>query len=223
MPPLELLDSMDKVSRQSVITRAIRSYTITLMTRAYGRGTDFICRDEGLKKNGGVHVITTFYPEHESENKQINGRTCRQDDQGSARKIIFEEDLKVLGASDREFQSSGLGDQDIYLDRKRCAMEEKVYESMTKQFDVMLSKHNLAKQTCDAAMSEDWDSARRGFLELNDAITVSDDLSHTSSFHTIFVLDGSGSMEGNLIKRFQFIITFYRIAVQSTKFSLKNI
>ena len=52
------------------------------MTRPYGRGTDFVCRDQGLVKNGGVHIIVTFEPEDESEYKQLMGRTCRQDDPG---------------------------------------------------------------------------------------------------------------------------------------------
>ena len=40
----------------------------------------------------------TFLPEDDSENKQIEGRTCRQDDPGSARKILFAADLeKELG------------------------------------------------------------------------------------------------------------------------------
>ena len=36
----------------------------------------------------------TFMPEDDSENKQIEGRTCRQDDPGSARKILFALDLE---------------------------------------------------------------------------------------------------------------------------------
>lgn len=41
-----------------------------------------------------MHVVITFLPEDDSENKQIEGRTCRQDDPGSARKILFAEDLE---------------------------------------------------------------------------------------------------------------------------------
>ena len=44
--------------------------------------TDFVCRDQGIVKVGGVHVIITFYPEDESEYTQIKGRTCRQDNPG---------------------------------------------------------------------------------------------------------------------------------------------
>ena len=36
----------------------------------------------------------TFLPEDESENTQIEGRTCRQDDPGSVRKILFAEELE---------------------------------------------------------------------------------------------------------------------------------
>jgi hypothetical protein len=43
---------------------------------------DFVCRDQGLVKVGGVHVIITFYPEGEREYVQIKGRTCRQDNPG---------------------------------------------------------------------------------------------------------------------------------------------
>lgn len=43
--------------------KAIRRFATTFMTRSYGRGTDFVCRDDGLVKNGGVHLIVTFYPQ----------------------------------------------------------------------------------------------------------------------------------------------------------------
>ena len=33
---------------------------ISLLTREYGRGTDFICNDSTVNKKGGVAVIQTF-------------------------------------------------------------------------------------------------------------------------------------------------------------------
>lgn len=56
---------------------------MTLTTRSFGRGTDFICRDESVEKVGGVHVILTFVPEMNSEFIQIQGRTARQGNKGS--------------------------------------------------------------------------------------------------------------------------------------------
>ncbi len=44
---------------------------MTLATRSFGRGTDFICRDDKVETYGGVHVILTFVPEMNSEFVQI--------------------------------------------------------------------------------------------------------------------------------------------------------
>jgi len=80
--------------RDAVILRSVRQHKITLITRNYGRGTDFICRDDALVKSGGMHVILTFYPDIKTEEIQIKGRTCRQDDPGSFRAIIYWKDLE---------------------------------------------------------------------------------------------------------------------------------
>ena len=104
-PPLQLSDMLSESERESVVIKAARPYAVTLMTRAYGRGTDFACRDSALVKNGGVHVILTFVPDDRSEEKQICGRTCRQDNPGSIEKVLFEDDLSYIGASEREFRT----------------------------------------------------------------------------------------------------------------------
>jgi len=78
-----------------------------------------------LHTSGGVHVIITFLPEDDSENKQIEGRTCRMDDPGSARKILFAEDLEVLDASENGFMSSGFTNWDAYLLECRSKHEVK--------------------------------------------------------------------------------------------------
>ena len=56
-------------------------------------------------------------PEDESENKQIEGRTCRQDDPGSARKILFAADLeKEFGIEKIENARANSGkDWDTFL------------------------------------------------------------------------------------------------------------
>jgi len=70
-----------------------------------------------------VHVIITFLPEDESENKQIEGRTCRQEHPGSVRKILFAKDLeKELGIEQIEnvFMSTpGISDWDTFLLQRR--------------------------------------------------------------------------------------------------------
>ena len=60
----ELCDAKEK---DGFVIKATYQNTVTLTTRSFGRGTDFICRDEVVEKNGGVHVILTFVPELHSE------------------------------------------------------------------------------------------------------------------------------------------------------------
>jgi preprotein translocase subunit SecA len=67
---------------------------VTFCTRGYGRGTDFICNDTNVDKEGGVHVILTFKPEDYSEEVQIMGRTARQSNKGSFQIIVHYQKLE---------------------------------------------------------------------------------------------------------------------------------
>ena len=58
------------------------------MSSAYGRGTDFVIRNENIKEKGGLHVIHAFLSLEESEEVQINGMTARQNGEGSYDCII---------------------------------------------------------------------------------------------------------------------------------------
>lgn len=53
--------------RERVILNAANPNAITLMTRSFGRGTDFQVCDKSIKENGGVHIIHTFLSEDEAE------------------------------------------------------------------------------------------------------------------------------------------------------------
>ena len=48
------------------------------MSSAFGRGTDFVLRNDKIKEKGGLHVIHAFLSLDESEEEQIKGRTARQ-------------------------------------------------------------------------------------------------------------------------------------------------
>lgn len=75
---------------------AVVSGKITLMSSAFGRGTDFLLLDETIKKNGGLHIIQAFLSVDESEEVQIKGRTARQDSNGSYDCVIDENSLEEL-------------------------------------------------------------------------------------------------------------------------------
>jgi hypothetical protein len=68
-----------------------------LLTKAFGRGTDFICYDEQLQFNGGIHVLQTFFSFNQSEEVQIKGRTARQGNKGSFSLVLLDSDLERIG------------------------------------------------------------------------------------------------------------------------------
>ncbi|KAL7471163.1 hypothetical protein ACHAXS_011481, partial [Conticribra weissflogii] len=78
-----LTEDMDPSDKEFVINKAATSGQITICTAVFGRGTDFFCKDDGVQKNGGVHIIQTFLSEDISEEIQIQGRTARQGKRGS--------------------------------------------------------------------------------------------------------------------------------------------
>ena len=70
---LLLYERTQEENRESTVSRALVKGQVTFSTRDFGRGTDFMCRDADINKNGGVHVIQTFVSEEISEEKQIQG------------------------------------------------------------------------------------------------------------------------------------------------------
>lgn len=80
---MTLTERNDKDATYSRIVRATQAKTITILTRAFGRGIDFVVVEKDVIASGGLHVIQTFISEEESEAKQIEGRTARQGGVGS--------------------------------------------------------------------------------------------------------------------------------------------
>ncbi len=93
-PVAKLMASSAPYERDNMIAEAARQGQITYLTRVFGRGSDFVCRDGSLCQAGGVHVIQTFFSTDISEEVQIKGRTCRQDDPGSYELILWRSDLE---------------------------------------------------------------------------------------------------------------------------------
>jgi hypothetical protein len=73
LQPLRLDERVSSASRPSVVSRAVSHRVVTLVTRDFGRGTDFMCGDTKINSRGGVHVIQTFVSDEISEEKQIQG------------------------------------------------------------------------------------------------------------------------------------------------------
>jgi hypothetical protein len=194
--PLKLTDEMDQSRRQSVVIQATAAYSLTLITRSYGRGTDLVCRDNRVTKYGGVHLILTFFPQDDSESKQIFGRTCRQDDPGSGRIILFEPDLEYLSATEVGKNNEGYADWDPYLKSKRHALLERRFDEMRKRQTRQKPIHYLTLSVCTAVQAMDWRKADRQFLDCLQKMETGTTIStqDSQSYHIVFVLDESSSM-----------------------------
>ena len=65
------------VERDATIVSSMSWDTVTLLSRSFGRGTDFMCHDKKVDEKGGVHVVQTFFSIDVAEEVQIQGRTGR--------------------------------------------------------------------------------------------------------------------------------------------------
>jgi hypothetical protein len=69
--PLRLDERQSPEGRRAAVQRAVANDTVTLLTRDFGRGTNFVCSDPKIDARGGVHVLQTFVSDEISEEKQI--------------------------------------------------------------------------------------------------------------------------------------------------------
>ena len=95
-----LTEKVDVNQREFLIKRFATQGKVTLLTKMFGRGTDFICRNQQLLANGGLHILQAFFSEELSEEYQIMGRGARQGDKGSYSMVLLDKDLEwVLGSN----------------------------------------------------------------------------------------------------------------------------
>jgi|GEM_PF-7127190 len=91
-----LTENTEKLAKEKYIDEAGITKTITLATRGMGRGVDFKS-SVAVEKNGGMHVIQTFFSLDVKEETQIKGRTARKDNKGSYELILCKEHLINAG------------------------------------------------------------------------------------------------------------------------------
>jgi preprotein translocase subunit SecA len=83
-----ITETTSELDKEGNIAAAVNSGRVTLLTKAFGRGTDFICYDEQLQFNGGIHVLQTFFSFNQSEEVQIKGRTALLD-KGTRDRLVW--------------------------------------------------------------------------------------------------------------------------------------
>ena len=136
----QLLTSREEDADIQAIQGKVLSATfpqkITLLTRKYGRGVDFLSSSKDVASNGGVLLIQTFYSSTLSEEAQIKGRVARQGEPGSFRLILCAEHVqKKFGISV------------IQLPRKE--LEESLKKARESKVLSKIASRNLRKQIAE--------------------------------------------------------------------------
>ena len=114
-----LEENADAKTRDYTIRKAATARQATFASAAFGRGTDFFCKDNKLTNAGGVHVLQTFLSLQKAEEVQIQGRTARQGKQGSFGLVLLEADLEAFGFVSGELASLPRGEWYNRLDEAR--------------------------------------------------------------------------------------------------------
>lgn len=189
--------------RETIVKRATTSGQITLLTRIFGRGTDFICYDESVNLNGGVHVIQTFVSEELSEEIQIKGRTARQGNVGSYSMILLDSDLEKFNVTKEEIEdvtnsksimvkildavslSTTLYD---LFDAKRTNVFKTQYEANRKHVEYARESHQTAQRFLSSLYSADTSAVRKFLVNENKGANL------VSTSRTICLMDATNSM-----------------------------
>jgi hypothetical protein len=169
--------------RDQIVKKSTSIRQVTLMTRRFGRGTDFICRNEQVIRNGGVHVIQTFFSPEKSEEVQIQGRTARQGDPGTWQLIALDKELEMLVGPQWESELPRLfGSSDgLYnsLSKKRDELYNKKCESKTVGIQNCKADHEASKAFMKAVIDKNQEDFIRYLLLFNRGVDAFQEISRT--------------------------------------------
>ncbi|CAF3975531.1 unnamed protein product [Rotaria sordida] len=203
---------MEKVSvkeRELYVKRAATISKVTLLTRTFGRGTDFICRNQQLLANGGIHVLQTFFSEELSEEYQIMGRSARQGDFGSYRMVLLDKDLEwVLGSSWMEELPRIVGTT-LYenLNKARSIRYESKCGAKELGIKQCKAEHKASKEFMRALTSGDILAVKDFLKKKNQGANLI-----TASSRTVLLMDATGSMSSLLSAAKETVCTMYERA-----------
>jgi hypothetical protein len=201
-----LTEETDVGDKDRLIKQASSFEQITLSTRAFGRGTDFICRDANVKKNGGVHVIQTYLSVEPSEEKQIKGRTARQGDNGSYALRLREADLEPFAMLPADIvRCRNAANAELYkeLSSKREKRFAQSYESNKKFVAQAAAEHLRAIEFVEHVAANAMNFVRQYLKQRNEGA------SEIVKTKTLVLMDATGSMGGVLEQAKNTVFTMF--------------
>jgi len=156
-----LSSATNKETRNFVIKKAATSKQVTIATTAFGRGTDFFCKDKKLEDAGGMVVIQTFLSVEKSEETQIKGRTARQGKRGVYSMVLLESDLcEKFEIAKGECADYPLDKRYDFLDGRRVAVHTSNLSELVEKVGEAEELDLLSRGYLDALVKKDVTTSR---------------------------------------------------------------
>jgi hypothetical protein len=214
---LILTEEVTASEKEEIIRMATSSGRISLFTRLFGRGTDFVCYDQRVLRNGGVHVIQTFLSEEVSEEIQIKGRCARQGDSGSYSMVLCDKDLEHFSVREEDIeQARNSGVVYDMLDAKRNEHFRIKYNDISR-YVMTASKEHARGQQFLRDMQDNNIQGVQDFLQGHNKSNVVG----VSQSRTLCLMDATGSMSHLLDKSKHTVGTMFERAYATLR--AKNI
>lgn len=192
--------------KNGLIAQAASLGNATLLSREFGRGTDFRCYDDRLDRHGGLHVLQTFFSDSVSEEIQIKGRTARQGNKGSYSMVITEQSLDRYGLDAKAISRiKRQGKLYTSVNEARNRFFDQEYKENLRHTDVILERHQESMAFAADVLHNRMDKVRL-FLEDRNKVALS---SGSSISRTVCLMDSTGSMSGLLSKAKNTVSTMF--------------
>ena len=185
-------DNLTLLEKDKFVKDATRLGMVNLITKAFGRGTDFVCRDDIVQANGGVHVIQTFVSEQLSEEIQIKGRTARQGELGSYSMVLLDKSLEKFLISIEDIKINLVNIYNL-INIKRNTFFESQYGSNKSFIEHAQKEHN---ESLDFLQNLH-DKKMRPIKEFLCKKNIGNERKNIYS-RTVVLMDATGSMSGLL-------------------------
>ena len=197
--------------KEGLVRQAASTDSVTLLTREFGRGTDFICFDELLLAAGGVHVIQTFVSDLLSEETQIKGRTARQGNKGSFSLVVKEGSLERFGIQKPAIESMR-SKAEIYdtVDDARSLLFAKEYPESMRYVADIVDAHKLSTKFVLDLVRSNLSSVQEFLNTHNKALGFGTG----KKSRTVVLMDATGSMQSLLSAAKPTVKTMFERAYQ---------
>mmetsp|Transcript_25094 Transcript_25094/g.54270 ORF Transcript_25094/g.54270 Transcript_25094/m.54270 type:complete len:3102 (+) Transcript_25094:270-9575(+) len=210
-----MTEEVSATDKENIIRQATSPGSVTILTKEFGRGTDFIIFDSRVSDNGGVHVIQTFLSEEKSEETQIKGRSARQGCKGSYSMILSEPELEKFGVKKERVEEMKMSSKyNAVLQERRSAFFEDKYQDTMQYVEQIAIEHFSAMHFLDAlkdlpCSNENAHSTLAPLSSANQSLIVDflternkSPLIESAAFisRTFVVMDATGSMAQLLSK-----------------------